>query len=147
MPVYLLWPKSRPSRAGCTFVAITGNLTITDGRFTMLDGTEHFECDCHSPEHTLRFTLDQEYNEIYTEVFLNQYRPWWKRIWIAVKYVFGYKCMYGHFDCFMMQRADAGRLIALVSQIADTDPMIDRCRAERAALHDDPEESQPDEGS
>ena len=84
----------------------------------MLDGTEYFECQCGSPEHALVFTLDKEDNEIYTSVFLDQYRPWWHRIWVAIKYVFGYKCMYGHFDCCLMRPEDAKRLISLLDQIS-----------------------------
>ncbi len=80
----------------------------------MLDGTEYFECQCGSPEHALVFNLDLEENSIYTTVFLDQWRPWWHRIWIAIKYVFGYKCMYGHFDCFSMDPKDAYRLTLLL---------------------------------
>ncbi len=107
----------------------------------MLDGTEYFECDCGSPEHALVFTLDKDYNEIYTSVFLSHWRPWWHRIWIAVKYVFGYKCKYGHFDCFSMQRKDAKRLISMASQISETDPLIGK------SWPFGPEEPQPDEDS
>ncbi len=83
----------------------------------MFDDTQYFECQCSSAEHALVFTLDQEESEIYTEVFLNNYRPWWKRVGVAVKYVFGYKCKYGHFDCFLMQNKDADRLITMLKKI------------------------------
>ncbi len=79
----------------------------------MLDGTEFFECRCGSSEHTLRFTLDiedPEDKELFTSIFLNQYRSIWKRIWIAIKYVFGYKCKFGHWDCWIMKENDAKRL-------------------------------------
>jgi hypothetical protein len=78
---------------------------------------QYFECACHSPEHTLRFCWDDKDNEIYTEVFLNQYHNFFKRIWIALKYVFGYKCKYGQFDCFLMQPKDAQRLKSLLDKI------------------------------
>ena len=79
----------------------------------MLDGSHYFECRCGSDEHTLRFTLDiadLDYKEIYSSVFLNQWRPWWKRVWAAIRYVFGYKCKYGHWDCWTMDENDATRL-------------------------------------
>jgi hypothetical protein len=78
----------------------------------MLDGNEYFDCICHSPEHTLRFALDLDSDDpvIYTEIFLNQYRSWYKRIWIAIKYIFGYKCKYGHWDCWELKIEDAKRL-------------------------------------
>lgn len=74
--------------------------------------TEFFECICGSEAHTLRFQLDDDV-ELYTSVFLNQYRGFFGRLWIAIKYLFGYKCRYGHWDCTMLKLEDADRLIAL----------------------------------
>jgi len=74
--------------------------------------TEHFQCECGSDEHTLKFSLDEltgdiEELEIWTSVFLHsEYHGFWGRLWIAVKYLFGYKCRYGHFDCFIMRPPD-----------------------------------------
>lgn len=76
----------------------------------MLDGSYFFECRCYTEEHTLRFTLDKKDHEIYTSVFLNDWMPLYKKIWTAIKYVFGYKCRYGHWDCWIMQAEDAKRL-------------------------------------
>lgn len=76
----------------------------------MLDGSWFFECQCGSDEHTLRFTLDEKEKEIYTSVYLNCWRPWHKRIWLAVKYIFRYTCKYGHFDCYLMKNEDVKRM-------------------------------------
>ena len=80
----------------------------------------YFTCDCYSDEHTLRFHYipnskverfpDQE---IYTSVFLSE-QPFWKRVVKGVRYIFGYKCKYGHFDCFILRPADTARLIELL---------------------------------
>jgi hypothetical protein len=78
---------------------------------------QYFDCACYSSEHTLKFTWDDEDNEIYTEVFLRQYRNFFKRIWIAIKYIFGYKCRYGHWDCFVLQNKDAQRLKCLLDKL------------------------------
>jgi hypothetical protein len=87
-------------------------------------GTEHFECQCHSDEHTLRFTLDtepalDEAPEIYTSVFLGLWEPWWKRIWIGIKYVFGYTSKYGHFDCWTMKPEDVDRMLEMLHKFKD----------------------------
>ncbi len=79
--------------------------------------TEFFECACHSDEHTLKFSYDPEDNELYTSVYLNQYRNIFRRVWVAIKYVFGYRCKYGHWDCFIMQPKDAGRLRAFLDRV------------------------------
>ena len=80
--------------------------------------THYFECQCGSDEHTLKFTLCTEYDEppeIYTSVFLNEWEPWYKRAWNVVRYICGYKCKYGHFDCWLMRPEDVERLKELIS--------------------------------
>ena len=74
------------------------------------------ECQCFSDEHVLKWSLDDDsdWPALYASVFLNQYRNVFKRIWVAVKYVFGYKCRYGHWDCFEMRAKDIGRMKALL---------------------------------
>lgn len=74
---------------------------------------KYFECACYSPEHTLRFLVSDE--NLYAYVFLNP-DPLHRRIWNAVKYVFGYQCAYGHFDEFILRPADADRLITLLNK-------------------------------
>jgi hypothetical protein len=84
--------------------------------------TEFFECSCHSDEHTLKFTLDMdefgscENPELYTTVFLNDWIPWYSRIFVAIMYIFGYKSKYGHWDYFSLKEQDADRLINLLTR-------------------------------
>jgi hypothetical protein len=77
--------------------------------------TEYFECQCTSPEHTISFTDDD--NEITISYFLNQYHSIFARIWVAIKYVFGYKCQYGHFDVTILKTEDIPRLIRLLEKV------------------------------
>jgi len=84
----------------------------------MLDGTEYFECSCGANEHTIRFTLDLDLNGydepmLYTSVFLDD-KPFFSRIWIAIKYIFGYKCRYGHFGNWSMRENDVVKLEELL---------------------------------
>ena len=67
----------------------------------MMDMESHFfVCDCYSDEHTLRFTYDPEDNDLWAGVYLDRKR-WFVRLWVALKYVFGYQCKYGAFDCYI----------------------------------------------
>lgn len=82
---------------------------------------EYLTCDCSSDEHTMRFTFaagetSQDSSEVYTSVFLNQYRSVWRRIWVAVRYVMGYKSKYGHWDCFSFNVEEAIRLRKLLQE-------------------------------
>lgn len=76
-------------------------------------------CACGSAEHSLHYCYDPEENEIHTEIFLRQYRNIFQRIWIAIKYIFGYKCRYGHFDCFEMTPEAAKDLRILLDKYLD----------------------------
>jgi hypothetical protein len=43
---------------------------------------------------------DMDGDEIcWTQVQLHQYRSFWERLVVAVKYLFRYECRYGHWDC------------------------------------------------
>lgn len=59
--------------------------------------TEHFDCECYTPEHTVRFTYDPDDGDLYMSVYLWKW-PFWKRLWIGVKYIFGYTSRFGDFD-------------------------------------------------
>lgn len=80
---------------------------------------QFFVCQCTSDEHTLRFDFDPEYHEISTSVYLKHFEAWYKRIWIAIKYIFGYKSRFGAFDCFMFDPNDADRMIEFMQKIKE----------------------------
>lgn len=77
--------------------------------------TKYFECQCHTPEHTIHFTIDDD-GEVYASVFLHQYRSFYHRLWIAVKYVFGYKCQFGHWDNTVFKSEDLTKLKEVVEE-------------------------------
>jgi len=76
----------------------------------------YFTCMCGDAEHTLRFVYVPEYGDLNTEVYLRQYRRWYKRLWLAIKYVFGYQSKYGAFDCTMLQREEYDKLRDLLNR-------------------------------
>lgn len=82
-----------------------------------LGGTHYFECECGGDEHTLRFILDKEHKKIYTTFFLNHYDQWYKRLWRGIKYIFGYKCKYGHWDVWTLRYEDIDRLKEVLNKI------------------------------
>lgn len=57
-------------------------------------------CDCSSAEHqmVLRYDDDKDLGRmVYVEIHLVPL-AWYKRLWIGIKYIFGYKCCYGNFE-------------------------------------------------
>ncbi len=86
----------------------------------MLDGSHYFECACGSPEHTIRFILDKgergDFPLIFCDFYLDQYLPWYKRIWVAIKYVLMFKPHNEHFASWVMKNEDVERLQKLCKE-------------------------------
>jgi len=79
----------------------------------------HVDCQCMSEEHTIRFVYSPEENEVYTSVYLNNFEPWYKRIWLAIRYIFKFKPSYGHFDCTVLKPDDVLLLDRLWDRVID----------------------------
>jgi hypothetical protein len=73
--------------------------------------TEVFICKCNSTEHQIVFWLDKGEKEISVQIHLKHYNNIIKRIWVAVKYVFGYRSRYGDWDNFTLKPEDKNRLM------------------------------------
>jgi hypothetical protein len=61
----------------------------------------------------MRFCYDDEMegDELcWAEVQLHQYRSFWARVVVAVRYVFGYESRYGHWDCTTIDLAEGRKL-------------------------------------
>ena len=57
-------------------------------------------CECSSAEHqlVLRFDDDKDLGrQVFMEIHLVPL-VWYKRLWLGIKYIFGYKCKYGNFE-------------------------------------------------
>lgn len=80
---------------------------------------EYFDCQCTAAEHTIRIDVFepmendpfQREKEIYIQFQLNRNNGFWKRIWVALRYAFGYTCKYGHWDEFLVRPEDYQRLV------------------------------------
>lgn len=83
---------------------------------------EHFECICDSEEHALRITYfvdewnNMDEDEVYFSVHMEANGGFWTRVKNAVKYIFGYDCKYGHFECTTIKREDAQRFRDLMDR-------------------------------
>lgn len=75
---------------------------------------QHFDCACFSCEHTMRLVYDPDDGDLWAEIHLAQSRPWWRRMWPALRHVFGYRSKYGNWDCLLFRPEEAGRLTAVL---------------------------------
>jgi len=92
----------------------------------MLDGTYFFECACGSPEHTIRFTLDKSDDPpmVFCDFYLDHYMPWWKRIYVAIKYILKRPPNNSHFDDWIMYAADVTRLRDMCEEFISTASLL-----------------------
>lgn len=92
--------------------------------------TDTFVCNCGSLEHQFVFQIydfgdddwledDPEENVLCSLAVYLPDVPLWTRIKNAVKYVFGYKCRFGHFDSADIKDADVERLIKGLTQFRE----------------------------
>lgn len=49
---------------------------------------KYFECTCSSIDHILRITEDEEWPYLYCNLLLNNNLPFYKRLYLAIKYIF-----------------------------------------------------------
>jgi len=78
--------------------------------------TKYIECACYSSEHTLKFTYFPDEKELCVTTFL-AHRPFLKRVINGLKYIFGYKCEYGHFDETILEEEKIKELQDFLSKL------------------------------
>lgn len=79
---------------------------------------EYLECICCDVNHVTQFAWwrdetdddDPYWDELSIETQLNPRHSWYKRIWLALKYIFGYQCRYGHWSEATLQVDEVKRL-------------------------------------
>lgn len=76
----------------------------------------HFDCACADYAHSIRFVYDPDDAELHLEVHLNNYLPWYRRIWPAIKHVLGMQVKWGHYDVTLLKEEDYVRLHELMDR-------------------------------
>ena len=80
---------------------------------------EVFICKCYNTEHQLIFSYFTDEKEVYVSVHLIPEYKIFRRIWKAIKYIFGHRSIYGHFDEFIFKSEDADKLQSIVNFLKD----------------------------
>lgn len=97
----------------CAMIDLINNKRVEDNE-SILPCSELFICQCNSIEHQLIFSYFPDDKEIYVTVHLRPHN-FFRRIVEGIRYIFGYKCIYGHFDEFIFKKEDADRLQGVVN--------------------------------
>ena len=72
-------------------------------------------CDCSSAEHQLVLHYDDD-KDLGRQVFVEMHLVplvWYKRLWLGIKYIFGYKCKYGNFEEMILSPKHARQIYGL----------------------------------
>ena len=59
-------------------------------------------CGCHSMEHQIFISYDDELKANFIQIHLSKHR-FFKRLWHGLKYIFGYQCRCGAFEEFILE--------------------------------------------
>lgn len=78
--------------------------------------THYLDCQCSHFGHVVRLSFDPNDGDIHLEVRLGHVFPWYKRAWLALKYVLGRDVAYGHYDETLLREEDYDRLRDLMRQ-------------------------------
>lgn len=76
-------------------------------------------CSCNSSEHTVRVVKDDE--DVWIETQLNPTKNFLQRVVAATKYIFGYECKYGHWDCTLISPQEGRKLYHFLKRFKDVD--------------------------
>ena len=81
---------------------------------------KHIVCDCGSLEHQIVFSWfpdDDEYHETFVNVYLSS-RSFWRRLTAGLRYIFGYKCVFGHWEETTLSPEQCAELAAFLAERA-----------------------------
>lgn len=81
-----------------------------------MEQRETLICQCNSMEHQFSFVWwkDEDLGgEVYMEVHLTPF-SFWQRLKNGIKYIFGYRSMYGDFDDIILRKEDVHKIERVV---------------------------------
>ena len=74
-------------------------------------------CECRSLDHLIHFQYfdDEDWPELFLSVHLCNY-GFFKRLWVGLRYAFGYKSRFGHWDEVVLWRDKVEELRGFINQ-------------------------------
>lgn len=90
------------------------NLSVSDSLLNSdkeikTKNSEVLLCECNSTEHQIIIRYDREEQLVYCNIHLVKH-GFWKRLKAGLKYIFGYKCIYGQWDEFVFTKEDSEKI-------------------------------------
>jgi len=95
----------------------------------MSDHYLYVECECRSPEHVIRLNYDDYYGDLSIFTQMNHDRPWWKRVWVGIKYMFGKGNKDWHCTDTMIWNDETTKLIKFLEECRDKGKILEKDKA------------------
>ena len=73
-------------------------------------------CSCMCPEHNIIYTKDLDDPEVWLHYALER-KVWYKRIWLGIKYIFGFRSRFGMYGEMLITGANVDKLEDIVNHI------------------------------
>ena len=85
------------------------------------DAQEVIICECGLAEHQFVLSMYdwEDEIEVYLEPHLSTYRNIFKRIWVALRYVFGHRSRYGEWDCVLLGKEQLQQMGLFIDEALD----------------------------
>ena len=71
-------------------------------------------CECNSTEHQIVIDYNKENKIAYCYIHLITHKSFLKRLWVGLRYAFGYKCKYGNWDEFILNKKHVKQLNKII---------------------------------
>jgi len=82
---------------------------------------DHFiRCSCGACEHQAIITADPDDGLVLVEFHLVTWQNILRRLWVAIRYVFGYRSRYGAWDELVMDREQVAELREYLDKFLET---------------------------
>jgi hypothetical protein len=82
---------------------------------------KYFECQCDSPNHVIRFVVDDwddgKNIDVYLETQLCQNYGFFRRLLLGIKYIIGCKNEMCHWDCTYIKKEDVKPITDILNKI------------------------------
>ena len=69
-------------------------------------------CDGESPEHQAILVRDPDDGEVWLQTHLVHYDGFFKRLFVGLKYAFGYRSKYGDWDNIVISKASQEKIVS-----------------------------------
>lgn len=86
-----------------------------------MEKTEVLLCSCFSAEHQILIHHWSEEQEVILSYHLNSSVGFWSRLRRGLRYIFGYKCRYGHWDEIVLDPHHIPQLQRIIESLTKKD--------------------------